>query len=767
MLRDQTGIFSVKVALLAERGVIEYDPSLWTVEKLVSEITDIGFDATPIPQSKTDNITLRIYGMTCTTCSGAIEKSLSQTPGVHSVVVSDSTGIGKIEYDRSLISPRELVTHIEEVGFNAVVSDLEDATQLRSLTRMKEVHEWRRRFLIAFSFAVPVFLLGMVAHHVPFLRPIVDYKITQGIYLGDLLSMLLTAPVQFWLGSRFYRNTYKSLRHGSATMDVLVTLGTTSAFIYSVFALALAPFNSDPDYHPSVFFDTSTMLIMFVSLGRYLENKAKGKTSAALTDLMALSPSMATIYTDAPACTEEKRIATELLQPGDIVKMVPGDKIPADGTVIRGSTSVDESAVTGEPVPVLKQVGDTVIGGTVNGLGTIDMQVTRAGKDTALAQIVKLVEDAQTSKAPIQAFADRVAGYFVPVVIMLAVLTFAIWMIISHVAPDSDLPMVFHMHGASKLGVCLKLCISVVVVACPCALGLSTPTAIMVGTGVGANHGILIKGGRALEASKGIRRVVLDKTGTVTEGNLTVAAVAWVPSSAQQETETDSEESKTVHSLSGTCADGLTTRAMVLAMVAATEARSEHPLAKAASTYCKNRVSQSGILLPDLTVETFESVTGSGVCSTITFAKSKTRYSLRIGTARFVTESDYDEGHLPPALSDFSVREMEHGRTVSYVALSTTHSSHCRPILAISLADAPKPSSIHAIRALQKMGLEVNLMTGDGRATALAIAKEVGIKPEGVWASMSPKGKAKVVSELMEKDHGGVAMVCSHYEYKK
>ncbi len=288
-------------------------------------------------------------------------------------------------------------------------------------------------------------------------------------------------------------------------MDVLVTIGTSAAFTYSVFAMLCAPFNEDPDYHPAVFFDTSTMLVMFVSLGRYLENKAKGKTSEALTTLMALSPSMATIYTDAPACTQEKKISTELLQPGDTVKIVPGDKVPADGTVTRGSSSIDESAVTGEPVPVLKQVGDTVIGGTVNGLGTFDMLVNRAGKDTALAQIVRLVEDAQTSKAPIQAFADRVAGVFVPVVLALATITFVAWMFISHVIPEDSLPMLFHMDGTSKLAVCLELCISVVVIACPCALGLSTPTAIMVGTGVGAQNGILIKGGRPLEASKGIR----------------------------------------------------------------------------------------------------------------------------------------------------------------------------------------------------------------------------------------------------------------------
>ncbi|KAH8116467.1 copper P-type ATPase CtaA [Phellopilus nigrolimitatus] len=764
MLRGQDGIQSVRVALLAERGVVEYDPSMWTVEKVVEEINDMGFDATVIPPSRTDTITLRIYGMTCSACTGTIESGLNAVPGVTSVAVSLATETAKIEFDRVLIGPRELVERIEDMGFDAMVSDHEDATQVRSLTRSKEIQEWRTRFWTAFAFALPVFFVGMVAHHIAFLRPIVDYKLATGVYVGDVISLILTTPVQFWLGRKFYKNTYKALKHRSATMDVLVTIGTTAAYAYSLCAMILAAFSSDPDSHPSVFFDTSTMLIMFVSLGRYLENKAKGKTSAALTDLMALSPTMATIYTDAPTCTQEKRIATELLQPGDTVKMVPGDKVPADGTVIRGSSTIDESAVTGEPVPVLKQAGDSVIGGTVNGLGMFDMLVTRAGKDTALAQIVKLVEDAQTSKAPIQAYADRIAGYFVPFVISLALLTFVAWMVISHIVPDASLPTIFRMHGASKIAVCLKLCISVVVVACPCALGLSTPTAIMVGTGVGAQNGILIKGGRALEASKSIRRIVLDKTGTVTEGKLQVVALAWVPSSTDADAHADSPTLSKFNELplSAMCADGATSRAAALAMVAATEARSEHPLAKAAAAYGKDLVAKSMSVVPDVNVLSFESVTGAGVMSTVTLAGSSTHYSLYVGTAGFVSQS---ESYLPTPLSSFAEREEKQGRTVIYVAIASSlsaslkSSARPRPILAIALSDVPKASSARAIKALQDMGMEVNMMTGDGHATALAIAKEVGIKPEGVWARMSPKGKAKVVEELMEKDRGGVAMV--------
>ncbi|TFY54275.1 hypothetical protein EVG20_g9770, partial [Dentipellis fragilis] len=551
MLREQPGIQSIKVALLAERGVVEYDPNVWDPDKIIGEISDIGFDATLIPPTRTDEVTLRIYGMTCSSCTSTVETQVGAMPGVNSVEVSLATETAKIAFDRALVGPRELVDRIEELGFDAMLSDQNDVTQMRSLTRMKEIQEWRSRFWWSVAFALPVFLISM-----------------------------------FWIGRKFYRNAFLALKHKTATMDVLVMLGTSAAYFYSLFAMCFAMFNPDPDFMPFVFFDTSTMLIMFVTLGRYLENSAKGKTSTALTDLMALAPSMATIYTD-PACTQEKKIPTELVQVGDIAKIVPGDKVPADGTVLRGTSSIDESAITGEPVPMLKQPGDTVIGGTVNGLGTFDMTVTRAGKDTALSQIVKLVEDAQTSKAPIQAFADRVAGYFVPTVISLALITFIGWMILSSLMSDAALPPMFHHHGASKLAVCLQLCISVVVVACPCALGLSTPTAIMVGTGMGAKNGILIKGGRALEASRSLSRVVLDKTGTVTEGKLTVVGVAWVPADEFGDAEVHLATDVDAAALSGLTADGVTSRAALLAMVSSTEARSEHPLAKAVATWGK------------------------------------------------------------------------------------------------------------------------------------------------------------------------------------
>ncbi|KAF9047110.1 Cu-transporting P-type ATPase [Hymenopellis radicata] len=734
MLRTQEGIHSVKVALLAERGVVEFDPTRWTPEKIAGEIEDIGFEASPIAPAREDTVVLRVYGMTCSSCTSTVESGLASVPGILSVAVSLATNTATIRFDRTYIGPREMVDRVEDMGFDAMLSDQNDATQLESLKRTKEVLEWRSRFLWAAAFAVPVFFISMICPRLAFFEELFSTRICMSLHLGDVLLLLLTTPAQFWVGSKFYRSAFKALKHRSATMDVLVMLGTSAAYFYSVGIMFCELFDPSPDYHPMLFFDTSTMLIMFVSLGRYLENKAKGRTSAALTDLMALAPSMATIYTDPPTFSQEKRIPTELVEVGDTVKLVPGDKIPADGTVVRGSSSIDESAVTGEAVPVVKQIGDSVIGGTVNGLGTFDMRVTRAGKDTALAQIVRLVEDAQTSKAPIQAFADRVAGFFVPAVISLAVITFIVWIFVSLVLKEEQLPAMFHKHGASKFAVCLQMCISVVVVACPCALGLSTPTAIMVGTGMGAKNGILIKGGRALEASKNIRRVVLDKTGTITVGKLSVVDMSW---------------GDDLGGLDGLCSDGQTPRRTLMAMVACTEAKSEHPLAKAIALHGKESL---GDRASDAVIDQFESVTGAGVKAVVSAGGLKA--TLLVGSARFVSEDS-----IPATLAQFETQETALGRTVIYVSLQRSSSRPPIPVLAVSLSDAPKPSSKYAIRSLQRMGVEVNMMTGDGKATALAIAKQVGIKPDGVWAGVSPGGKANLVTELIQKHGDTVAMV--------
>ncbi|BGP30043.1 Cu(2+)-transporting P-type ATPase [Rhodotorula toruloides] len=742
-LKDQEGIASVKVALLAERAVVEYDPDRWTPAKLAEEIEDMGFEATPIAPVVADAVQLQVYGMTCGACVSSIENALRSAPGIISAVVSLATERASVTYDPSIVAgPRDIVELIEDVGFDATLaSDENSAMQLQSLARTKEIQVWKHAVVRSFSFGLPVFLISMIFPMIPFLRPLVNFPILRGVYLGDTICLFLTIPVQFGVGRRFYRSACKAIKHKSATMDVLVVLGTSAAFLYSVLVMLFAPFASDPSFHPKVFFDTCTMLITFISFGRYLENVAKGQTSTALSRLLSLAPSQAIIYTDAE-CTKEKKVPTELIQVGDVVKIVPGDKIPADGVVIRGESAVDESMVTGEVVPVAKSVGSTVIGGTVNGKGTFDMKVTRAGKDTALSQIVHLVEEAQTSKAPIQAFADTVAGYFVPVVISLGLFTFVAWMVIAHLSPR--LPHVFEEHGATKFMVCLRLCISVIVVACPCALGLSTPTAVMVGTGVGAQNGILIKGAGPLEASHRVDRIVLDKTGTVTLGKLDVVGVRWVERQGLMATEE-------LGSRIGWQEDAIL-------LFAAAETKSEHPLAKAVAQWGLGQLGLSEVP-STLEVKAFESFTGRGIRCDVcghfpslspTAGTGRSTHSIEIGNVEFLTQ--LCSISLPTAHKSFREREESLGRTCILVAVDG------QLACIVSLADQIKPEARQAIDALRWMGIEVLLATGDQERTARAIADEIGIAHEDVQAGMSPNGKKALVEKLRHQGHR-VAMV--------
>ena len=556
--------------------------------------------------------------------------------------------------------------------------------------------------------------------------------------------------------------------------DVLVVIGTTAAFTYSVLNMFFAMFSSDPEYRPQTFFDTSTMLFTFVSLGRYIENLAKGQTSAALTDLMSLTPASASILIDPSAKVEPgntRKIPTELVQEDDIVLVVPGEKIPADGVVISGSTSVDESMVTGEALPVPKAVDSQVIGGTVNGLGTITFRVTRAGSDTALSQIVKVVEDAQTSKPPIQQFADRVAGIFVPVVITLSLFTFLSWMVISHVW--TSLPAVFHSPGVSKFGVCLKLCISVVVVACPCALGLSTPTAIMVGTGVGAQNGILIKGGKALEACRDVKRVVLDKTGTVTEGKMRVVAISWAPPTAHslapvaEEVNDHGHSDATAASLSHSTSASPLQRHAVLSLISLAQSRSEHPLAVAVAAYGREALLDARLPVPMGDVLDFESVPGEGIEAVVRLS-TKVEERIKIGKPTFVLAATAKAAEtsgaaaLSAGSTAFINEQASHGRTVIHV--SVVRGSECIHVLSLALADAPKATSKQAIAAFGRMGITVSLLTGDAEVTAKAIAREMGIDEDEVYAGVSPRGKAIIIKDLSAKHGGpgggaGVAMV--------
>ncbi|KAE8228204.1 hypothetical protein CF326_g6874 [Tilletia indica] len=811
MLRTQPGIIAVSVALLAEKAVVHYDPAKWTPDQIASEIEDIGFDAEPIHEPKEDTITITVYGLTSPTHASALEDTLRGISGVLSASVLLEQERAQIEFDRALLGPRDLVESIQAAGYDALLTDSTNSTQLQSLSRVRDIAEWRRVFLFSLSFAVPVFLLSMVLPKTSWARPILHWQPIANLYLQDILCLILTAPVQFGAGRRFYITSYKALKHGSATMDVLVVLGTTASFVYSVSSMLFTLFSCSSSssasvsqgkcHKPPTFFDTSTMLICFVAFGRFLENTAKGKTSEALSKLIQLTPTMATIYSDGAKTTQERKIASELVQMGDYVKVSPGDKIVADGTIVRGSSTVDESMVTGEPVPVAKGAGSAVIGGTVNGLGSFDFVVTRAGKDTSLAQIVRLVEEAQTSKAPIQAFADRVAGYFVPTVVLLGLITFVGWMAISHLVGGEDasrLPRVFQEEGASRFMVCLRLCISVIVVACPCALGLSTPTAVMVGTGVGAQHGILIKGGGPLEASATIDRIMFDKTGTLTEGKLSVSAVHWLdegcahqcpptPAAGSVEVRTGTDgldqtaffnlDAPVVPSTSATATSGTPslTRRQLLEIVGQLENKSEHPLGHAIARWVAALLDRPemgmGVEGASLSsVEDFESVTGLGVQGRCTVSSSpggrRTTHLVRVGNYAHVvgpllasSSSSFTSPHLssssshqqrvgalPAPLASFRRTEQASGHTVVFVSLDGTHLA-----CVLSLADRVKPEARAAISALKAMGIRCGMLTGDAEPTAKAIARLVGIEEADVHAGMSPNGKRSLVARLREE----------------
>ncbi|CAG8524508.1 4318_t:CDS:1 [Funneliformis mosseae] len=729
------GIVSIKVSLLAERATVEYDPDILDEHSIADLIKSIGFQATPIKPKREGYVDLQIYGMKSPDHVQVIERELLKHSGIIDVSINFATALATVHFDKESLGVRNIVEHIESIGFDALISDNSQKTQLESLARTREITEWRSAFYRSLAFAIPVFLISMVFPGFEWGKNLVMVQLPLGIYSGHLTVLLLTIPVQFCVGKRFYVSSYKALKHKTATMDVLVVIGTTSAFIFSCFSMICGIF--DRSYKPTVFFDTSTMLITFVTLGRYLENMAKGKTSVALSKLMSLTPATTTIFIKDPKTGEvtgEKKIPTELVQVGDIVKIVPGDKVPADGVVTTGQSTVDESMVTGEVNPVNKRPGDLVIGGTVNGLGTFDMEVTRSGSDTALSQIVKLVEEAQTSKAPIQEFADTVAGYFVPIVIGLGLLTFVGWMILARSL--HNLPEIFKGSNNYFI-VCLKLCISVIVVACPCALGLSTPTAVMVGTGIGAQNGILIKGGGPLEAGHKVTKVIFDKTGTLTKGQLDVTHYEIITNNLELTKET------------------------FFAIVGAAESSSEHPLGRSIVNYGKKLLD---IETYDVDVSDFKAIAGLGIeCNVVlktsysavtplspTTDTTSKSYNVLIGNAMFL--SIQHQIFIPDEAVTIKESQERLGRTAVLVAINKSFAG------CIFLSDAIKPEAKVAVGALRRMGIAVAMVTGDQLLTAQAIAAQCDITE--IHAGVSPKGKTQIVQSLQLEGKGNVvAMV--------
>ncbi|KAF1954486.1 heavy metal translocatin [Byssothecium circinans] len=758
------GVYQFNISLLAERAVIVHDPSKLSAEQIVETIEDRGFDAKVITsvdgsvqQTSANNgpIFLKVYGLPNIKAAEELESLLKQKPGITAAAINLSTSRATIQRDPQIIGLRATVEAIEAAGYNALVADSDDNNaQLESLAKTKEIQEWRRAVKVSACFAVPVFLTSMF---IPMFLPFLDYgsiNIIPGVYLGDLVCLGLTIPVQFGIGKRFYVSAYKSLSHGSPTMDVLVVLGTSAAFFFSC-ASMLVSLLIPPHSKPTTLFDTSTMLITFISIGRYLENSAKGQTSKALSRLMSLAPSMATIYADPIAAakaaegwdvTEEKGerqsmdgnaieakvIATELIEQGDVVILRPGDKIPADGTVTQGESYVDESMVTGEAMPVQKKKGALLMAGTVNGAGRIDFVVTRAGRDTQLSQIVRLVQEAQTSRAPIQRLADTIAGYFVPIIITLGLATFVAWMVLSHALPYP--PKVFLDHASGgKLMVCFKLCIAVIVFACPCALGLATPTAVMVGTGVGAELGILVKGGAALETATKVNHIVFDKTGTLTVGKMSV-------SKTDIRGEWGADEYK---------------KNLWWTLIGLAEMGSEHPIAKAIIRAAKEQLRLGDENTLDGSVGDFEAVVGKGIAASVEAALSRerTRYRVLIGNASYlISEGVNVPDFVEESLELGSTSNPRRGRQPRSAGLTTIHTAIGKTYTGtLSLSDTIKPSARATVLALRRLGMTCSIVTGDTSSSALVVASQVGIDPEDVHASAQPADKKTIVADLQSR----------------
>tara|TARA_B100000809_G_scaffold244363_1_gene270204 strand:+ start:2902 stop:5157 length:2256 start_codon:yes stop_codon:yes gene_type:complete len=615
-------------------------------------------------------LVLPITGMTCANCVATVERALRKTDGVTEVSVNYATERATVHIDSPTLGVDELAAAVERVGYGVVQAEEADLEDAEAEARRTELVKQTRLFWSGVAFAGPLFALSMAR----------DFSLLGAWAHASWVNWLmfaLAAPVQFYVGWDYYVGSWKSLRNGSANMDVLVALGSSVAFAYSVVvAFALSVGSVGLGEH--VYFETAALIITLIKLGKLLEVRAKGETGEAIRELMSLRPDTARVVQG----DQELEIPLDQVDVGDVVVVRPGERIPVDGVLLDGRSSVDESMLTGESMPVDKEPGAEVIGATMNRSGSFRFRATKVGSQTTLAQVIRLVREAQGSKAPIQRLADRVASIFVPVVIVLAVATFLVWWLLV---------------GAGAADAMIRL-VAVLVIACPCALGLATPTAVMVGTGRGARLGILFRSSEALERAKQVRVVVLDKTGTITRGEPVVRGLTAI----------DGDE------------------ATLLRVAASAELRSEHPLAEAVLDEARRR---------ELTIsepEQFEARAGRGVTATVD------GLGILVGTRAFLEE----QGVETSSLADAAAHVESDAQTPLWVATE-------RSVLGlIAVADALKEGSREAVRELQDAGLRVVMLTGDREATARAIAAEVGITD--VRAELLPEHKVAAIRELQE-----------------
>nr|XP_034828120.1 copper-transporting ATPase 1 isoform X2 [Maniola hyperantus] len=781
------GVHSIVIALLAAKAEVRYEPAKISAVEIAESITELGFPSELISESGAPkDLTLMIKGMTCASCVNKIEKTVLKLNGVVSCSIALTTSKGKVKYDPEIIGARKICDVVNGLGFDATAVSSHNRGTTNYLEHKEEIRKWRNAFLISLIFGAPCmaamtyFMVTMSHHHSP--RDMCC--VLPGLSLENLLMFLLATPVQFIGGWHFYKQAYKALRHGTSNMDVLISMTTTISYSYSL-AVVIAAMALQKDTSPLTFFDTPPMLLVFVSLGRWLEHIAKGKTSEALSKLLSLKPTEAVLVTLDEEGREvaEKSIPVDLVERGDVLKVVPGAKIPVDGKVISGQSTCDESLITGESMPVAKTKDSLVIGGSINQHGALLMRATHTGEASTLAQIVRLVEDAQSSKAPVQRLADTIAGYFVPMVVFLSVLTLVCWVISGALDIDrikAITPEIYLNSGFSDWELIIQtafhFALSVLAIACPCALGLATPTAVMVATGVGAKLGLLIKGAEPLENAHKVKTVIFDKTGTITRGSTSVARLAL---------------------LTGDPA----TLPDVLACILSAELNSEHPVASAIVRWCAGvvgdaRASCSG----------FAAAPGCGLRAKITLrqnaqqspqlravlanaregstiqlqgvpveivggggdaALSSAQAAQRLHAVIRPSGDDHEEVEqlvlignrewmarngvtVPRRVQETLQRDEELGRTAVLAAIND------QLVCTIGVSDEVKPEAHLAVYCLKRMGLEVCLLTGDNRKTAVAIARQVGITK--VYAEVLPSHKVAKIQKLQEKGQK-VAMV--------
>ena len=675
-LRSVSGVHQANVNFATEKATLEFDPKLVGVSELRKAVEDAGYGMAAVEEK--GKITLPITGMTCASCAARVEKALRSVAGVELANVNFAAEKATIEFDPEVTGVADFRHAVEEAGYGigreAPTQGAEDA----DVSGRAEIVRVRNKMVAALVLGVVIFL-GSFRDWFPWVP---------GFLNNWYLLWALATPVQFWAGWQFYKGAVSSARHLSANMNTLIAVGTSAAYAYSVAAILFPSLFAAEGLMPDIYFDTGAIIIGLILLGRFLEARAKGQTSEAIKKLMGLQARTARVI----RAGQEMDIPVEEVQIGDLVVVRPGEKVPVDGVVVEGRSAVDESMITGESIPVEKGPGAQAIGATINKTGTFKFEATKVGKDTMLAQIIRLVEEAQGSKAPIQRLADIIAGYFVPAVFGIAIVTFLVWLIFG---------------PSPAFTFALLNFVAVLIIACPCALGLATPTAIMVGTGKGAENGVLIRSGEALETAHKIKAIILDKTGTLTLGQPKVTDVVVSAHVAEED---------------------------LLAAAASAERGSEHPLGQAII----DRAREMGLQMAD--AQEFDAIPGHGIEARVNGR------ALLLGNLKLMNDRSVSLDGMGEKAAELSAQ----GKTPMFVSLDG------RIAGVIAVADTLKPNSHQAVKALRDLGLEVYMLTGDNRRTAEAIGRQVGI--EHVLAEVLPEQKADKVRELQQQGKT-VAMV--------